>query len=213
MPNIVYKFANQDDEGAIRTLLREYYFPDEPMTKNHYQGPSNNEHEEDIIMSLLPEGLSVKAIDEDTGEIVGFLIATEFNPNSVHNAQQSMAEASTRQYADVIGFMARVDELADFSHKNKGQRVIYCYAVAVNNKYRSHNIAYKLNEYYLLNGARMGFDLYTCDCTNAFSTQIAAKQMDCVASLAYADYRDENGRVVFKTVPPHTHVKKFLYKL
>lgn len=59
-----------------------------------------------------------------------------------------------------------------------------------------------------------GFQMISADCTSHYSAKAAERNgFQSVHSIAYTDYMNEHGKIVFKTDFPHTHAHVYVLHL
>lgn len=57
--DLIYRVATVDDRESVLELLRNHFFPEEPLTL----GQPHSKADEDFLLSMLQHGTSVVAID------------------------------------------------------------------------------------------------------------------------------------------------------
>lgn len=63
-------------------------------------------------------------------------------------------------------------------------------------------------------GRAKGFPVMTANCTGFYSArQKEALGMKCIISQDYADYKDDQGQVIFNPPPPHKATRILAIKL
>lgn len=59
-----------------------------------------------------------------------------------------------------------------------------------------------------------GYKVIDVECSSQYSANAVEKcGFECIYSMPYSHYLDENGEVVFKTQPPHTDIKIYVFLL
>lgn len=59
-----------------------------------------------------------------------------------------------------------------------------------------------------------GYPMVYVECSSYFSAKAAEKLgFKCIYTLYFRDYTDENGKEIFKTIPPHDSSKVYVLTL
>ncbi|CAH1390087.1 unnamed protein product [Nezara viridula] len=104
--------------------------------------------------------------------------------------------------ADIFGRFPDVDKLIEIR------------VVSVDEAYRGQGIAKALLDETKRIACENGFQMIKTDATSHFTALAVSKLgYKCIYTLNYADYKDEDGKVIFTPEAPHTCVKTLVYQL
>ncbi|KAG4066354.1 hypothetical protein HA402_000578 [Bradysia odoriphaga] len=208
--NIIIRVANENDAEDMLEFLRKYYFTEEPITLGN-EPKQQSPEDEDFHISLLSIGASIIAIDSDrNGQIVGAVLAGPVEPTEADDMLDEAKSCKDKKWSEILCLLAHLDIQANIYERYSVDRALHVHALAVHSRTRGQSIGRRMMEKCMENGKKLGYPLLCADCSSVYSIRMAEKlHMDCIGSLAYEDYRDDNGRQVFRPPHPHTHIKTF----
>lgn len=208
--NILYRIATESDNDNILDFMRKHYYPEEPLTLGN--DPKLQSTEDEIFtVSLIPFGATIIALDERE-QIVGCLLCGPSDPDEAASLyrESERIESTDKKWSEILRLLAYLEERANLYQRYNITKALYISALGVDRQMRGKSIGINLLERCFEMGKIMGYPLVSLDCTSIYSIRIAEQlQMDCVGQLAYSDYRDCNGRQLFRPPLPHTHIKTF----
>lgn len=209
---IVYRVAVESDRDNVLEFIRKYYYPEEPITIGNAPKMQDSADEE-FSVSVIPYGASIIAVDTlNCNRMVGIILAGPIEPGeAVHMVEESKrCESESKKWSEILLLLAHLEENANIYERYNIERALHIHVLGVDCEYRGKSIGVNLMQKCFDAGKSLGYPLVTVDCTSKFSIRIAEKlQMENIYTLAFNDYKDNNGREVFKPPLPHTHIKTF----
>jgi ribosomal protein S18 acetylase RimI-like enzyme len=204
--------AKEEDRESIAEFLRQHFFKYEPL--NVCTGCSPNRPISAISpLRFLSQGKSLLAVSRNGRHILGVCVNAEVkrNENTYTTKQMRLAEPS---YNKISSFLEKVEASADIWKDADAHHAILMYMLGVDPAAARRGIARALMETSRDKARSEGYQLTWIVCTSHFSAKIARSiGMECVYSLPYSAYKDEDGNPVFKPPHPHTEVAVFVQKL
>lgn len=209
---IVFRVASESEHEQVREFLREFFFADEPINNAH---PIRDEsEEEEFILSLLPKGNIIFAIDSINDRVAGLASVGEITKNY---AQETWAESETttnQKWRDVLKFMSHIDSKSDVCKRFDVTSALHLHGVTVDKRYRGKAIGKLLFKECFNLAKHRDYRLVSADCTSVYSIRIAeAVGMKCVSTVTYEEYNDKIGEKIFQPISPHTEIKTFVKKI
>lgn len=212
--DITLRVATADDQDGILNFIRTYYYPEEPLTLGNDPKVQSDEDEK-FSLSVLPYGASVIAVDRKRdSQIVGVLLAAPIGPQEADEMVEEAKNCKDKKWSEILGFLAHLERSANIYERYNVSRALHVHVMGVDPRTRGKAIGTKLMKKCMEIAKSRGFLLLTADCTSIYSIQIAKNlQMECIVDLAYEDYRDVNGKQLFRPPLPHTRVNTFAKRL
>uniref|UniRef100_A0A0A9YBW7 Alcohol dehydrogenase 2 n=2 Tax=Lygus hesperus TaxID=30085 RepID=A0A0A9YBW7_LYGHE len=184
------------DKPAMRRLLQRTMYEDEPLASTYDESCKEALAQDETGLTILEEGHSVKAVTED-GRIVGAAI-------------NKMCPYNLDEYEPV-------QHVKDFLRSVDAKKPMDCeglldmYMLAVDPDFRRQGMAKALGQAAVMYAKKEGFRGMKITASSQYTTNIAKSLgFRVFNSVAYADYKDEAGRVVFSPPAPHTHINIML---
>lgn len=208
--DILIRVAIESDKNVVLDFIRKHYYPDEPLTiGSEPKVPSRQD--EEFSISIISHGMSIVAIDSQrNNEIVGVALAGSIGPSEADDIIIEAERCSDKKWQTILYLLARLERTANLYERYNVDKALHIHVMGVDQRIRGKSIGIKLIRKCMENGVALGYPLISLDCTSIYSIKIAEKlQMDCVGKLAYADYKDANGKQLFRPPPPHKHIKTF----
>lgn len=162
---------------------------------------------------MIPYGASIIAIDPKNNKIVG---ATLAGPNEADEVEKMIAESkkyesSSKKWSEMLLLLAHLEGNANIYERYNVDRALKIHVLGVNTAYRGKSIGRNLMKKCCDVGKSLGYPLVTVDCSSVFSIKIAENLgMECINQMAYSDFKDKNGKQLFKPPAPHTYIKTFI---
>lgn len=208
--NIMFRVAKIDDHDEILDFIRTHYYPEEPLTVGNEPKLQSREDEE-FSMSVLSHEMSVIAVDTlRDNRIVGALLAAPLGADEGNEMYEEAKLCPDKKWSEILELLAYLDTNACSHKRYNVHNVMHIHVMGVDRETRGKSIGIKLMKKSMEIGKTLGYQLVTVDCSSVYSIKIAEKlQMDCIVNLAYKDYKDINGKQLFRPPMPHTHIKTF----
>jgi ribosomal protein S18 acetylase RimI-like enzyme len=204
--------AKEEDGEKIAEFLRHSFYRYEPLNVC-IGSPPNRPINAILPLEFLSEGRSLLAVSRNGQHILGVCINGEYkrNKNVYTTKQKKLTEPS---YSKIASFLEEFEALADIWNKSDVDSGILIYMLAVDPASVGRGIGRALMEATRDKAKCEGYQMFCIFCSSHFSAKIACNMgMECVYSLLYSEYKDEDGNPVFKPPHPHTEMTVFLQKL
>ncbi|XP_055585217.1 arylalkylamine N-acetyltransferase-like 2 [Uranotaenia lowii] len=211
---IRYRQATQADRELLREGLKKYFYPDDPFTNFHYSGSAVDPDDMECALGIIDTGLMILAVDEETGELGGFAGSSIIGPDEPTKFLQLASEAQTKKFADIHRLLAHIAINARICERFGVDKAYYFSVTGVNPKFRRNAIATKLQLKHFQLAHLHGINVICVDCTNpASALAIGGYGMECVFTMKYADFKDDNGRVLFNGTENCTELKTYAMRI
>lgn len=193
-----FRVGTSEDKPKVAQFMKKFFWPGEPICKSENLVISDEINDEAV--SILELGTCTIAEDE-AGNLIGLRLAEPRVPEDVEkkkveNPQNTLDKLGKLVYDLAIG--AKVFE------KYNVDKAMYSSALVVDEKYRGKGLGKKLYEENMKLAKSLGYPIYVCDCTSAFSAKACANLgFTEIFEIVFKDYQDENGKPVLHPDSPH----------
>lgn len=209
---IFFRVANESEHDKVLHFLRQHFFSEEPI--NNAYPIKDDSKEEEFILSLLPDGNILLAIDSSTENIAGLASFGEITKNY---SQESWDESETtlnRKWRDILKFMSHIESKANVCERFGVTEALHLHGVTVDKAYRGRAIGKQLFNECFKEAEKRNYRLVSADCSSIYSVRIAQSVgMECVSTVTYDEYNDKVGSKIFYPTPPHVEIKTFVKKI
>lgn len=148
----------------------------------------------------MEENLSIVAITSDE-QIAGVALSSWLSKDE----HVQLDQVKDPNFRTIMKCMSDANAKADLFNKFNTEKIFYFGVVSVNTKYRGKSIGLNLLQETEKLAREIGAKVMSSDFTGYFSQRMSEKcGWKLAYEIAYDDYRDENGEVLFKLEPPHT---------
>ncbi|XP_069676772.1 arylalkylamine N-acetyltransferase-like 2 isoform X5 [Periplaneta americana] len=204
--------ATEKDRERVQQFLQEHYYPFEPI--NVAMGLENGHSlaDEAHLLGCLREGTSLLALAPDESRtLLGVCINGSIF--SDENMVEIASTCSCQRYAKFLWFLETVDRCSDFWKVAAVPIALTCEALAVQGSVRGVGVGKALLEHTVKVARDDNFPLLRVDCSSYYSARLAEQiGLECMYSLPYSQYKDEDGNQVLQPPSPHTELKMFIHR-
>lgn len=212
--SISLKVVTEEDRERVLQLLRKSFFSDEPLTGSTEPKGEVSKEEEEFVLSNIKHGTSIMAINKQTGEMVGVCMAGPQRQNEADHLFREAAVVGDTKWGKIVKLLACIERDAKVCERYGVDKILYIIATCVEPSMRGKNIGAILYNAVRDMGKAMGFQLLRADCSSLYSARIKERLgWDCINTVYYKDYVDENKRPIFKPPPPHECCKSYAIRL
>jgi ribosomal protein S18 acetylase RimI-like enzyme len=189
-----------DNASAAARLYAEVFLHDEPTTRHHAPDPANFIPLADFfVRTLVEKELSFIAVDDETGELAGFIFAIDLTHDP-----ESDGEPMVRLIGSFRHAMAMINELED-RHLNRAGivpgSVLHIFQIGTAGNYRGAGIAPALIRHLLHHARVRGYRSAIADCTGPVSKSVFERcEFVELGHFPYADFR-RDGMAFFSGLP------------
>ncbi|KAK5643624.1 hypothetical protein RI129_007469 [Pyrocoelia pectoralis] len=201
-------------EEVIQHLRQ--HFPDEPLNGSvglckHGQECKALEHHN--VMTL-KDGLSVMAVDSNTGEIAGVALNGISRQGEVEEGLKEVEESDSREFRLIFGLLFNVNHELNLFQRYNVDKIFELRILSVDSRCRGRGIAKELFMRSEIIAEEYGFKVIKVDATSLFTQKVCESLgLTAVKSVRYKDYKDEKGNLLYDVESPHDYYKVMLKEL
>ncbi|XP_017077056.2 uncharacterized protein LOC108111925 [Drosophila eugracilis] len=214
---ITIRLMEESDYGIVKPFMRDYFHYDEPMGIGlEEQIHLLNEEEVDReYISVINQGLSLVAFDDNTGLLIGMSLAEKMDPTILAKQHKEAEEIEDNALGRSRKMIAKIERDANIFERCQVPIYLNLIAVSVHESMRGKGVLSHLAVTLMKLGRSRGFPLLIGSSTSYYSAKQAVEGlgMEVIHSQAYAEYKDNQGRPVYNPPAPHTHVRVLASKL
>lgn len=201
----------ENDKQVVMDCVKQYFFPDEPLCASL----GLMEEKESVIQletfcaDLLLSGISFMAVSADTGELMGAsLNCIVGRDNEIKNYGDDNNDKSSK-FNDIMVFLDKAGrDINVFGQFPNIDRIMELKIIAVHEAYRGQGVCKALIDKSKELALELGYQMIYVECTSHFTAKAVERfGFQCIYSFSYSDYVNKQGKVVFKTQPPHEYFK------
>lgn len=197
----------------VLDFLRIHYYREEPLTIGT-EPKQQDQADEDFNISNIDHGTCLMATDAQSETIVGVLLAGPKGPEEADHLFEEAAVEGSSKWGTILKFLACVERDANVCQRFGVQKVLHAHVIGVDTKVRGKNIGGRLMSELKVLGKQLGYELLTADCTSYYSAKMCERLgWECINTVYYKDYVDENKKPVFVLDPPHECCRTFAVRL
>uniref|UniRef100_A0A182RMN7 N-acetyltransferase domain-containing protein n=1 Tax=Anopheles funestus TaxID=62324 RepID=A0A182RMN7_ANOFN len=185
-----YVIATVSDREIVREALANYFYPEEPLTLAHRDGPVVTMDDMENALSFLVQGTIILARTFATRKLVGVAIGGL-------STDVIKVPITTRKYADIVAFLECLSARASGNENSSSYHV---HMLAVHPAYRGNSIGRRLMEQQieLVRTRWPTVQTVTVEATSAASLRLMQRiGMRETARLSFAEYRNDAGELIF----------------
>ncbi|XP_017123672.1 uncharacterized protein LOC108143672 [Drosophila elegans] len=214
---ITIRLMEESDYPIVKVFMRDYFHYDEPMGIGLEEQIHllNEEEADEGYLSVISQGLSLVAFDENKGGLlVGIALAERMDPSILAKQHREAEEMEQNALGRSRQMIAQVERDANIFERCSVRIYLNLVAVSVHSSMRGRGLLSHLAVTLMNLGRSREFPLLIGS-TSYYSAKQAMEGlgMKCIHSQAYADYKDDQGRPIYNPPAPHTHVRVLASKL
>ncbi|XP_018319874.1 uncharacterized protein LOC108733274 [Agrilus planipennis] len=158
-------------------------------------------------LATMEDNMSIMAVDKCTNEIAGVCLNGISRPSDSEVCRKRLEQGDIK-YKLIFGLLFDANQEANLFEKFKVDKIFELRVLCVAHNFRSRKIASELLIQSEAVAAKNGFSLLKIDATSFFTQKLATKMGYYeVKSVAYNDFKDENGSQQYTTPAPHDTYK------
>lgn len=210
---IKYRVAEPKDEQEVLQLLKDYFYPDEPLNKS---SGCHDKEDEDFAIGTIKQGLCTIAEAFDADHPDGYIIGCRLSyPSSKDQIEEdSVKQPPITNFDKIVGFLGMLEAKADVFGRYNVEKIAQGHMLCVHKDFRGKGIAKQLYVENIELARKLGYPIYVCDCTSLFSAKLCEKLgMELTATMQFDEFADENGNAYYKPPPPHDYARSFALRL
>ncbi|XP_016961720.1 arylalkylamine N-acetyltransferase-like 2 [Drosophila biarmipes] len=209
--------TEEDYFKSVKAFMNKDFFRSEPLCQASGESvqQQNEEENDEYHLSMIAQGTCLVALDENNGgRLVGIVLAGAQFPEDIekHRIEAEVMEDHT--WGRIARMLSKIEQEANLFERFGVSKVLYSHITSVDTSMRGKGLGSRLAATLMEVGRSKGFPAMVAYCTSFFSArQKEALGMQCIHSLAYADYKDAQGRPIFTPAAPHTTARVMAIKL
>lgn len=204
--------ATAEHQENIVEFLRQKFYKHEPLNVS-IGAPPDRPIDAIPPLQFLSEGKCLLAVSRSERRILGFCANTEIKANADDKITKQIIFTEPT-YNTIADFFNKIEGSVDIWKETGADRAVCIRVLGVDPAVYGRGIGRVLMEASCHRARSKGYPLIYVMCTSYYSARIArAMGMQCVYSLPYSEYKDEDGNPVFTPPQPHTEVAVFVQKL
>ncbi|XP_017056599.1 arylalkylamine N-acetyltransferase-like 2 [Drosophila ficusphila] len=214
---ITIRIMTKEDYKDVKAFMTDDFFLSEPLCQSsgervHHQNEKEND---EYHLSMIAQGTCLVALDENNGgRLVGFVLAGAQFPEDVEKHRIEAEAMEKHTWGRICVLLSKIEIEANLFERFGISKVLYSHITSVDTSMRGKGLGSRLAETLMEVGRSKGFPAMVAYCTSFYSArQKEALGMQCIHSLVYADYKDDQGRPIFTPKAPHKMARVMAIKL
>lgn len=214
---ILIRIMRLEDYPQVKSCMVDNFFNVEPLCA--YLGKDPHLYHSDKLdeyqIGMIEQGTCLVALDEqNNGKLVGFVLAGEHTPEHVEKNRLDALAMGNSVRGMIPVLISKVEVESKVFERYGISKALYSHATNVDASMRGKGLGSRLAAALMEVGRSKGYPLMLAYCSSFYSgRQKEQLGMECIYQLAYTDYKDDNGEMIFKPPPPHTHIRTMAIKL
>jgi len=206
-----------EDKQVIIAFLRKFFFRDEPLilSIDMQEDVDSLSKLENYCFNFVDNGLGFKAVTPN-GDLMGVILSSIVckKERGETNESENKTKDNTK-FKDIVTLLDKVEREADvFGKYPNVNRVIDIKIVSVDESFRGQGVCKALIDKTIELASEKECQMVYVECSSYFSAKAAERLgFECIYTLYFRDYVDENGEIIFKTPPPHDSSKVYVLSL
>ncbi|XP_053676212.1 uncharacterized protein LOC128726429 [Anopheles nili] len=194
-PNECYEYtiATESDRDEVRDALASYFYPEEPLTAGHSEGPAVTVDDMENALSFLVRGTVVLARTTADKLVVGLSIGSP-------STYAINVPIRTEKFADIVTFLELLNERASRGSFQRPSESYTVHMLAVHPSHRGQSIGRRLVEEQISLARRRwpSCGVVTAEATSAGSLRVMQRLgMREIARMRFDEYRNARREQVF----------------
>lgn len=215
--NVTIRTMTKDDYPRVKGFMKDDFFSSEPLCQSSKEAVhgQNERANDEYHLSMIAQGTCLVALDEsNSGRLVGFVLAGAQVPEDIEKHRQEAEVMEQNAWGRICTMLSKIEREANIFERYGISKLLYSHITSVDASMRGRGLGSRLASRLMDEGRAKGFPVMVAYCTSFYSArQKEALGMECIHSLAYADYKDASGRPVFTPAAPHTRARVMVIKL
>ncbi|KAH8346727.1 hypothetical protein KR084_009002 [Drosophila pseudotakahashii] len=216
---VTIRIMDLKDYEQVKPFLKDEFFMAEPLYLSLSCGkpfhPLDEKHWDEENLSMITEGTCLVALDENDGNrLVGCALAGALFPED-YKRHRRMAETADQTISGHLNVhLHKLESGANIFERYGISKALLSRMTTVAGSKRGKGLGSRLANTLMDLGRSKGFPVMVANCTSFYSArQKESLGMECIYSLAHADFKDDQGRVIFTPPPPNTMTRVMAIKL
>uniref|UniRef100_A0A6P4FM02 aralkylamine N-acetyltransferase n=1 Tax=Drosophila rhopaloa TaxID=1041015 RepID=A0A6P4FM02_DRORH len=215
---ITIRIMLKEDFANVKAFMKKEYFASEPLCQSSGETDCHLQIEKEndvLIPSMIAQGTCLVALDEKNGgRLVGLVLAEARFPKDLETNRIKADAMENNVCGRIYVMLSKIEREANLFERFGISKVLYSDTTSVDTSMRGKGLGSRLAATLMDVGRSKGFPAMVAYCTSYYSArQKAALGMQCIHSIVYADYKDDQGRPIFTPAEPHTMLRLMAIKL
>uniref|UniRef100_A0A2S2N683 aralkylamine N-acetyltransferase n=1 Tax=Schizaphis graminum TaxID=13262 RepID=A0A2S2N683_SCHGA len=207
----------EDKQEVIIEFLRKFFFRDEPLILgiNMLEDNDSLAKLESYCFNYVDNGLAFKAVSPN-GDLMGVVLNNLMY--RIDGEKNNEIEGDTKddtKFNIITTFLDKIEREVDVFKKYPNvDCVMDIKIISVDESFRGQGVCKALIDKTIELAVENECPMVYVECSSYFSAKAAERLgFECIYTLYFRDYLDENGEVIFKTPPPHDSSKVYVLHL
>ncbi|XP_025198944.1 dopamine N-acetyltransferase-like [Melanaphis sacchari] len=206
-----------EDKQVVIDFLRKFFFRDEPLILgiNMREDYDSLAKLENYCFNFMDNGLAFKAVSPN-GDLIGVVLNNVMHREDGEKNNESEEDIKDNtKFSVITTFLDKVEREADVFKKYPSiDRVMDIKIISVDESFRGQGVCKALIDKTIELALENKCPMVYIECSSYFSAKAAERLgFECIYTSYFRDYLDENGKVIFKTLPPHDSSKVYVLHL
>ncbi|KAL9929199.1 arylalkylamine N-acetyltransferase-like 2 [Glossina fuscipes fuscipes] len=220
--DIQIRLIKSEDGQRVLNFLRAYFYPEDPVTLG-IEPKRQDAADEEYNIGMIEHGISLMAVrsasqnsKESSGEdrIVGVIIVGPKDATEADHLYDAARKEGHTKWGRILQLLERIERDANVCERYKIQKVLHIHALSVNVNMRGRNIGARMIKELIGLAKHVKYEAITTDCSSFYAIKLMERlNFECINTLYYNEYVDENHKPIFQSEPPHTCIKTYIYIL
>uniref|UniRef100_A0A1B0C7Q7 aralkylamine N-acetyltransferase n=1 Tax=Glossina palpalis gambiensis TaxID=67801 RepID=A0A1B0C7Q7_9MUSC len=220
--DIQIRLIKSEDGQRVLNFLRAYFYPEDPVTLG-IEPKRQDAADEEYNIGMIEHSISLMAVrsasqnsKESSGEdrIVGVIIVGPKDATEADHLYDAARKEGYTKWGRILQLLERIERDANVCERYKIQKVLHIHALSVNVNMRGRNIGARMIKELIGLAKHVKYEAITIDCSSFYAIKLMERlNFECINTLYYNEYVDENHKPIFQTEPPHTCIKTYVYIL
>ncbi|XP_029727582.2 uncharacterized protein LOC115265775 [Aedes albopictus] len=205
---IQFRQAISTDREALREALAKFFYPEEPLTVGYYRGSDVTDDDMEFSLSLIEEGFVWLGVEEKSGRIVALSGGAFSEPDEAQQLIDFAGRTESKKFADILRLLGRLALEVDVFNRFGVSKVYHLHYLAVDSRLRGRSLGRILMGKQFEHARECGAKVLCADVTGFYSAKLfESLGLQCVKSIDYKKYFDEDGQQMFLVEEPHVCIK------
>ncbi|KAH8377353.1 hypothetical protein KR093_004985 [Drosophila rubida] len=214
---ILIRVMRVEDYQNVKVFMGGNFYNGEPLCASSGEDVQKccEKENDEYHISMIEQGTCLLALNENNGgRIVGLVLAGVQVPSDMEKHRKEAEEMEQNTWGRIAVFLSLVERKVNIFERYGVSKLLYSHITNVDATMRGKGLGGRLAAALMEVGRSLGFPVMVAYCSSFYSArQKEALGMQCIYEHAYADYKDDQGRVVFSPPAPHTHMRIMAIKL
>lgn len=202
------RVAQPEDSERVVEFLKDNFYPYAPLTSCEPKRIVTVE-DENNLHECIGYGCSLMALKDD--QLVGVSVAMPQKRSSIDGYFATAKKLGNTKAGQMFRLLGEVNRDASVFDRYGVDEILYLFLSSVAPNHRGSNIATLMTQELMrLGKEKWNYQVLTVDCSSFYCAQVCERLgMECINTVIFSEYLDENGNPIFKPAAPHVAMKTY----